>query len=211
MLIEDSFEVPGSADRVWAFLLDVERVAPCMPGAELTEIVDDRTWKGKVAVKIGPVGLSFAGTAVMEERDDAARRAVLRAEGREVRGKGAATAVLTSSLEAAADGGTKVIMQADVSLSGAAAQYGRGMITDISKRLTRQFADCLRDRLTAVPEGPEPSGEATVRPAARPIAGLRLGAWALVRALGRFFGRIWRAIAGGGPRSSRRDGGGAGT
>jgi carbon monoxide dehydrogenase subunit G len=210
MLIEDSFEVPEQADRVWAFLLDVERVAPCMPGAELTEIVDDRTWKGKVAVKIGPVGLSFAGTAVMEERDDIARRAVLRAEGTEVRGKGAATAVLTSRLEAAADGGTRVLMQADVSLSGAAAQYGRGMITDISKRLTRQFADCLRDRLTKVPEGPQPSGEATV-PAARPIGGLRLGAWALVRALGRFFGRVWGAIAGSGRRPSRRDRGGAET
>lgn len=207
MLIEDSFEVPEQADRVWAFLLDVERVAPCMPGAELTEIVDDRTWKGKVAVKIGPVGLSFAGTAVMEERDDTIRRAVLRAEGTEVRGKGAATAVLTSRLEAVADGGTKVLMQADVSLSGAAAQYGRGMIADVSKRLTRLFADCLRDQLTTVPEGP--SEEPTVRPAARPIAGLRLGAWALVRALGRFFARVWRAIAGFGRRPSRRDGGGA--
>lgn len=204
MLIEDSFEVPERADLVWAFLLDVERVAPCMPGAELTEIVDDRTWRGRVAVRIGPVGLSFQGTAVLEERDDGARRAILKAEGTEVRGKGAATAVLTSTLEPASDGGTKVSMRADVSLSGAAAQYGRGMIVDISKRLTRQFAECLRDRLTSS-EGVE-SSESGPRPA-RPIAGLRLGLWALLRALGRFLRRLWGAIAGGGRSSGSGSGG----
>ncbi|HXF36599.1 MAG TPA: SRPBCC family protein, partial [Actinomycetota bacterium] len=92
MLIENEFEVPAPVDRLWEHLLDVERVAPCMPGAELTEVVDDRTWKGKVNVKFGPVSLSFAGTVTMEERDDAAHRVVLKAQGMEQKGKGAASA-----------------------------------------------------------------------------------------------------------------------
>ena len=123
MLIENEFTVRTPVDELWAFLLDVERIAPCMPGAELTETVDDRNWKGKVNVKFGPVALSFAGTVAMTERDDEAHRAVLRAKGMEQKGKGAANATVTSWLEPAADGETTVKMTADITLTGAT-KYG---------------------------------------------------------------------------------------
>src|SRR5512134_271172 len=119
MLIENEFTVGRPVDELWMFLLDVERIAPCMPGAELTETIDDRHWKGKVNVKFGPVALSFAGTVEMTERDDEARRAVLHAKGMEQKGKGAANAIVTSWLEpAGADGETNVKMTADITLTG---------------------------------------------------------------------------------------------
>lgn len=195
MLIENEFEVPAPVDRLWAYLLDVERVAPCMPGAELTEVVDERTWKGKVNVKFGPVSLSFAGTVTMEERDDAAHRVVLKAQGMEQRGKGAASANVTSWLEPG-DGATTVKMRADITLSGFVAQVSRGMLPDVSAKLTQQFADCLRANmaaLEAVPAEAAPAAApAAVAPArAEAIGGLRLGLWALLRAIGRFFRRLF--------------------
>jgi uncharacterized protein len=165
MRIENDFEVKAPLERVWAYLLDVEKIAPCAPGAELTEVVDDHTWKGKVTVKIGPVGLSFAGTVVLQERDDQAHRVVLKADGREQRGKGAASAMVQSRLEAAEDG-TKVFIETDLTISGAVAQYGRGMVADISQRLTRQFAECLEANITAAESGPAGPAAEAAEPAA---------------------------------------------
>lgn len=189
MKLENTFEVPAPPEQVWSFLLDVEKIAPCMPGAELTEVVDENNWKGKVTVKLGPVSLAFSGTATLTERDDANYRGVLTAKGSEMRGKGTASAVVTSTLEPTADGGTRAVMATDVTLTGAAAQYGRGMIGDVSQRLTDEFARCLAERLTSG------DGEGS-QAAADPVAGLRLGLWALFRAIGRFLSKIWRAITG---------------
>lgn len=149
MLIENEFTASAAVDVLWAFLLDVERIAPCMPGAELTEIVDDRTWKGRLVMKFGPVGMSFAGTVTMQERDDAAHRVVLAARGIEAKGRGAANATVTSWLEPRDDGTTLVKMQADISLTGAAAQLSRGLLPEVSRKLTQQFADCLDETLRA--------------------------------------------------------------
>lgn len=181
MKLENTFEVAAPPEQVWAFLLDVERMAPCMPGAELTEVVDDRTWKGKVNVKLGPVSLSYAGTVVMRERDDAARRCVLQADGRETRGKGTATATVTSRLESVDGGATRVVIETDLTLSGAVAQMGRGMIGDVSQRLTGEFARCLAERMAAT-GGP---GDAPPAEAPRAVSGIRLALWALFRAIGR--------------------------
>jgi carbon monoxide dehydrogenase subunit G len=164
MQLHDEFEVPASVDAVWAYLLDVEQIAPCMPGAELTEVVDDHTWKGKVTVKVGPVSMAFVGTVVMEEREDATKRIVLKADGRDQRGKGAANAMVTAQL-AAAGSGARVTIDTDLTITGAAAQYARGgMIQDISSRLTGQFADCLASNLTA-PDAPPPVAGASAPPA----------------------------------------------
>ncbi|MGQ0669042.1 MAG: SRPBCC family protein [Actinomycetota bacterium] len=217
MLIENQFDVPAPVDGLWAHLLDVERVAPCMPGAELTETVDDRTWKGKVVMKFGPVSLSFAGKVTMEERDDAAHRVVLKAQGMEQKGKGAASANVTSWLEPG-DGVTTVKMQADIVLSGFVAQISRGMLPDISARLTQEFADCLKESMstqeaeTATPvvgagavapraspsptprrnaAGPSRPPPPPPKPVAKPVGGIRLGLWALWRAIVRFFGRLF--------------------
>jgi uncharacterized protein len=230
--IENDFEVPAPIDRTWAYLLDVEKVAPCAPGAELTETVDARTWKGRINMKLGPVSLVFAGTVAMQERDDANHRVVLAAKGQETKGKGAASATVTSWLEEQGPV-TRVKMQADISLTGTVAQLSRGLLPDVSKRLTQQFAECLRasieaeERAAAAPAaapGPsEPAAETataasagapapaggpppvapspaapptpTRRQPARPasIGGIRLGLWAIwraiVRAVGRLFGR----------------------
>ena len=172
MQIRSEFVVAAPVEQVWNYLLDVERVAPCMPGAELTEVVDDRTWKGKTNIKVGPVSLAFAGTVVMQERDDGAHRVVLKAQGMEQRGKGAASAVATSRLEQV-EGGTKVTLDTDLTISGAVAQYGRGMISDVSQRLTKEFAGCLEANLTAEagpPPGPGAAGaeEPPPGPARRP-------------------------------------------
>jgi uncharacterized protein len=169
--IENRFTVKAPIGEVWEYLLDVERVAPCMPGAELTEVVDERTYKGKVSVKVGPVSLSFAGTVVKQEEDAAAHRVVLKADGREQRGKGAASATVVSELAEAAGGGTDVSIDADVTITGAVAQYGRGMIQDISQRLTNQFAGCLEESLSAsATDEPAPAAEAAeaTGPAAAP-------------------------------------------
>jgi carbon monoxide dehydrogenase subunit G len=200
VLIENEFTSPAAVDHLWGYLLDVERVAPCMPGAELTETIDDRNWKGKVLMKLGPVSLSFAGSVSMDERDDVGHRVVLHAKGMEQKGKGAANAVVTSWLEPG-DGVTTVKMQADITLTGAVAQLSRGLLPDISKKLTQQFADCLQTSM-ATSESPDapgddgdpaPAGATSVagQPGARAIGGFRLGAWALVRAVGRFFGRLF--------------------
>jgi carbon monoxide dehydrogenase subunit G len=146
--IQNDFVVDAPIERVWSYVLDVQKVAGCMPGAELTDVVDETTWKGKVGVKLGPVSMSFAGTVKMQERDDQAHRVVLKADGREQRGRGAASALVTANLEPA-DGGTKVAFVSDITITGAAAQYGRGMIQDISARLTGDFASCLQANIAA--------------------------------------------------------------
>jgi carbon monoxide dehydrogenase subunit G len=194
VLIEDRFEVRAPVDQVWEYLLDVERVAPCMPGAELTEVVDDRTWKGKVNVKLGPVAMSFAGTVVLLARDEQAHRLELRADGREQRGKGAASATATATLQAV-EGVTRVELRTDLTITGAAAQYGRGMLGDISKRLTGDFARCLEESIgsaASVAEVPvaKTTGADEEAPV-RPVRGLRLAAWAVWRAIVRFFQRLF--------------------
>lgn len=154
MLIENEFTVEASPEQTWAFLLDVEKVAPCMPGAELTETIDDRNWKGRVSIKFGPVGLAFAGTVEMISRDDAGRRVQLLAKGMEQKGKGAASATITSWVEPSGSG-SAVKTQADITMTGAVAQLSRGLLPEVSKRLTGEFAERLKAAMSgaALPEG----------------------------------------------------------
>ncbi len=198
MQIENEFDVPAPVDHVWAFLLDVERVAPCMPGAELTEVIDDHTWKGKVNMKLGPVSLAFAGTVTMQERDDQAKRIVLAAKGMEQKGKGAANASVTSWLEQG-DGVTNVKMQADIHLTGTVAQMSRGLLPEVSRKLTQQFADCLLQNMQAAEVQATGSADveavvaAPVEPtaAAKPIGGIRLGLAAIWASIKGFFRRLF--------------------
>lgn len=198
MEIENEFDVPAPVDHVWTYLLDVERVAPCMPGAELTEIVDDHTWKGKVNMKLGPVSLAFAGTVTMQERDDQAKRIVLAAKGMEQRGKGAANASVTSWLEQG-DGVTNVKMRADIHLTGTVAQLSRGLLPEVSRKLTQQFADCLLHSMQAAEVQATESADVAaavsspVEPSARakPIGGIRLGLAAIWTSIKGFFRRLF--------------------
>jgi hypothetical protein len=193
VLIENEFDVEAPVERVWEYLLDVHRIAPCLPGAELTETVDDRNWKGKVVVKLGPVSLSFAGTVTMQERDDAAHRVVLKASGMEQRGKGAASALVTAWAEPA-DGVTRVHFTQDLTISGAVAQFSRGMMQDVSGKLTRQFAECLQANIAS--EASAAPGDVATKVTAGSVGGVRLGIWAVFRAIGRFFARLFRRRGG---------------
>ena len=219
MLIENEFTASAPVGELWAFLLDVQRIAPCMPGAELTEVVDDKNWKGRMTMKFGPVGMAFAGTVTMQGHDDAAHRVVLFAKGTEQKGKGAASASVTSWLEPRDDGSSLVKMHADISLTGAVAQLSRGLLPEVSKKLTQQFADCLEQTLAASqgPSGSAPAAEpvapadveapvettfesAPTTPApmpARPVGGIGLGLSALSAVVKNFFRRLF-----GGARSA---------
>jgi uncharacterized protein len=198
MEIENEFDVPAPVDHVWTYLLDVERVAPCMPGAELTEVVDDHTWKGKVNMKLGPVSLAFAGTVTMQERDDQAKRIVLAAKGMEQKGKGAANASVTSWLEQG-DGVTNVKMRADIHLTGTVAQLSRGLLPEVSRKLTQQFADCLLQSMRAAEVRATESADVAAEVAApveasgraKPIGGIRLGLAAFWASIKGFFRRLF--------------------
>jgi carbon monoxide dehydrogenase subunit G len=199
MQLETRFQLPLPPEESWKILLDVKRIAPCVPGADLTEIVDERTWKGKASVKLGAVSLAYAGTVVMEERDDAGRRAVLKAQGTETRGRGLASARITMRLEEADGGATRVVMLTDLTISGTVAQVGRGMIGDVSQKIANQFGANLSSMLTASTGGAPPgeaSAAAPIGPPARakPIGGFSLLCWALLRALGRFCIRVGEAL-----------------
>lgn len=191
MLIENEFTVTAPVDLLWSYLLDVEKIAPCMPGAELTEVVDERNWKGKLNAKFGPVSLSFAGTVVMDERDDAAHRVSLAAKGMEQKGKGAANAKVTSWLEPGPTGDTTTVkMHAEITLTGAAAQLSRGLLPEISKKLTQQFADCLQASMAA--EGAEATGAAEAPPVvAKPVGGIGLGLAAIWSIISNFFRKLF--------------------
>ena len=176
MKLENSFDVSATPEAAWSLLMDVPRVIPCMPGAELLETVDESNWKARMRVKLGPISLSFLTDVNREEADETARRVRLAAKAREERGRGAASATIESSLSSA-EGRTRVTTVTDLSLSGAAAQYGRGLVQGVTEQLLQSFAECLERQLA-------PSAESTDAPASaseppRPVSGLRLGARAL--------------------------------
>lgn len=185
MRIENSFSVAGRVDDAWRLLNDVPRVVPCMPGAELTEVVGDDAWKAKVRVKLGPISLTFGADIVREAVDDAARSVVLSAKARELKGRGGAQATIESSLTEV-DGRTHVTVVTDLVLQGAVAQYGGGVVTDVAGQMTKRFAECLSRQLG---EGGEAASVPALPAAAEPISGLRLGVGALWRVVLRRFRR----------------------
>jgi uncharacterized protein len=179
MQIESSFEVAASRDTAWSLLMDVPRVVPCMPGAQLTETVDDSNWKAKVAVKLGPIALQFAADVERTEVDTAGNRVVLTTSAREVRGRGGARATIQSRLIELGPLQTRVDVVTDLSLSGSVAQYGRGIVQDVAGQMVAKFADCLEKQLV----GSEEEAEAAVEKASKPVSGLRLGGQAVTRAV----------------------------
>jgi carbon monoxide dehydrogenase subunit G len=158
MELTNEFKVGASPDEAWAVLTDLERIAPCMPGAELQE-VDGDDFKGVVKVKVGPITAQYKGVARFVERDDATHRAVLHAEGRETRGQGNASAKITAQLTPDGDG-TLVSVVTDLTIAGRVAQFGRGILADVSTRLLGQFADCLGNKLSGGDAGDTGSGDA---------------------------------------------------
>src|SRR5215467_8722064 len=152
MQIENEFQVAASPERVYAFLLDVNRVVTCMPGAELSEVVDPTTFKGRVKIKVGPITVSYNGTARIADRDDASRTATLQAEGRETTGPGSARATARMSVTDAGGGASAVRLVTDYTVAGRIANFGRGVMEDVSKRLVSQMADCIKANLETAEE-----------------------------------------------------------
>src|ERR1700742_2305160 len=148
MKLENEFTVPAGIDDAWAVLLDVQRVAPCLPGATVEPAGDDGEFNGTMTVKIGPITARYKGSVRIEESDEANRRAVMRAQAKDARGQGTAAATITSTMEPAPEGGTKVKVVTDMRVTGPAAQFGRGVMQDVSAKMMRQFADCLAQEMS---------------------------------------------------------------
>jgi carbon monoxide dehydrogenase subunit G len=188
MLIKNDFEVAAPVDKVWQFFEDIPQVAACLPGTELTDNLGDDKYKGRVAVRMGPVRLLFAGEADITERNEAAKRVVVNATGAEEKGRGQASMVVTAVL-AQAGRGTKVSVTQDLQLSGAAAQYGRGMISDVTAVLMRDFSANMQNRIERIERGE--SAEQIAAAAATPAKGFTLGLRAALMALSRVFRRFF--------------------
>jgi uncharacterized protein len=188
MLIKNGFQVAEPVEKVWQFFGNIPQVATCLPGTELTEDLGDDKYKGRVAVRMGPVRLQFAGTADITERDEAARRIVVHATGAEEKGRGQASMTVTATL-ARAGQGTRVDVTQDLQLAGAAAQYGRGMISDVTSVLMHDFAVNLQDRIERIDRGE--SADQVAAAAATPASGFTLGLRAARMALLRVFRRFF--------------------
>jgi uncharacterized protein len=189
MLITNEFEVAEPVDQVWQFFQNIPQVAACLPGAQLTEDLGDDKYKGTVAVRMGPVRLQFAGTADITERDEAAKRLTVHASGADEKGRGQADMVVTATLARTNRGTTKVDVLQDLQLAGAAAQYGRGMISDVSAILMRDFAANMQGRIERLNLGESP--EQIAATSAAPARGFTLGLRAAMLALNRVFRRFF--------------------
>ncbi len=154
MQLENSFSVAAPPDRVFAYLLDVNKIVGCVPGAELSEVVDTTTFKGKVKIKVGPITVAYSGTAKIADRNDAQHSATLEAEGRETTGPGSARAKALMSVEA--DGaGSVVKIVTEYNVAGRVAQFGRGVMEDVSRRIVNDMAACIKANV----ESAEPGGD----------------------------------------------------
>ena len=205
MKLEHSFQVAAPLDRVWDALIDVERVAPCLPGAEITEAGEDGTYRGTFSVRLGPTTAAYRGELAMEEVDAAVHRAVMRANGQDKRGQGSAKATIVSTMREEG-GATTVDVETDFTITGRLARFGRGgMIQDVSNRLLRDFSECLQKTIEASEATPdsaasEPGGEglpgqeppepaAPPEPRAKPVGGFSLLLRALLDRIRRAFRR----------------------
>ena len=158
MKLENEFTVPAPVEHAWEVLLDLDRVAPCLPGAAIEGSEGDEH-TGTMTIKIGPITARYKGTVKIEEADEQARRAVMRAQARDSRGQGTAAATITSTMEEV-EGGTRVHVETDMRVTGPAAQFGRGVMQDVSAKLMGRFADCLAEEMAASPPAAEPAAAA---------------------------------------------------
>jgi hypothetical protein len=177
MEFDNSFDVPLPPEQAWALLMDIPRIAPCMPGAELTEIVGPQNYKGKIAVRLGPVALAFAGRVEFDSLDEANHAARVKAQGSDAKGRGGANATAAFRIEPSG-AGARVLIHTELMLSGAVAQYGRGvgMIQATAAQIVGQFANNLRAQLARQEAAPVPVTAISppLAPEAKPISGLSL-------------------------------------
>ena len=195
MQLENSFQVGAPPDQVFAYLLDINKVVGCVPGAELSEVVDPSTFKGKVKVKVGPITVAYSGTARIVDRDDGTHSAAIEAEGRETTGPGSARA--KANMSVVADGaGSTVKIVTDYNVAGRVAQFGRGVMEDVSRRLVGEMAACIKSNVEAgetTPAATPESGDAG--PGAAPVSPPTATAKP-VNAFGLLFSVLWARLRG---------------
>ncbi|MGA0081782.1 MAG: SRPBCC family protein [Ilumatobacteraceae bacterium] len=161
MDLNHEFIVNVPIDQAWQILTDLERIAPCLPGAQLTEIEGD-TYRGQVKIKVGPILAQFKGQASFVSRDDNAHKATLKGEGRDTTGKGNASAMITAELTSITPTSTKCTVHTDLSISGKVAQFGRGALADVSDKLLAQFSENLNQLIAASPAIAQPTAQVAV-------------------------------------------------
>lgn len=186
MLINQSFQIDQPVDQVWKFFDDIPLVAKCIPGADLTNQVGDDQYEGDVIISAGPVKLEFSGSVKIKSRDEARKVLVLDAFGADKKGRGSATMIMQISLKPLG-GATEVSLNIDLSISGAAAQYGRGLVVDVTSVLIDQTAGSMKLRITAMSEGRDPYAI----DAPQAASGLAIGFTAFMRAAKRVFARFF--------------------
>lgn len=189
--IEEKFEVNAPAEAVWAYLVDPRRVVRCLPGAELTEVVDERTFLGTVKVKVGPVTVAYQGKVLLVELDLEGRRVRMTGEGRESTGSGAARMNMESRLVPLPSGATEVTVVAEVDIAGRLMQLGRGMIEQVSHQLFQQFSACVQATLEA-----EAAAVASASPGEPPVPPPPPREVEPVRAIPLLLRTLWAALAG---------------
>lgn len=186
MIISQSIEVDQPIDAVWKFFDDIPQVAACIPGADLTNKIAEDNYEGGVAISAGPVKLEFAGSAKVKDRNNAKKIIALEATGSDKKGRGTAAAILTAGL-VVIPGGTKVNISLDLQISGAAAQYGRGLVSDVTAVLVNQTAENMKNRMRAISMGLDPNQVVGVKPASGVSIGLSATKRAATRVFNRFF------------------------
>lgn len=198
MQLENSFTVAAPPDRVFAYLLDVNKIVGCVPGAELSEVVDPTTFKGKVKIKVGPITVAYNGTARIADRDDANHGATLEADGRETTGPGSARAKARMTVEQQGSGSLVKIVT-EYTVAGRVAQFGRGVMEDVSRRIVTDMAACIKANVEAAEPGSGSSGsgaDATAEPGAAPQPPAPPATAKPVNAMGLLFSVLWARLKG---------------
>lgn len=199
--IEERFEVQAPVERVWKYLIDPARVVQCLPGAELLEAQDERSFLGAIKVKVGPLSMSYKGQARFTDVDDQAHQVRMVGEAREVGGSGSTKVTMVSTVAPLSGGGSEVLVNAEIDLVGKIVQFGRGMIEEVSRQMFRQFSACVKSKLEVPIDSPpatqEPVGhtvqlaEKEVANEVREVNALSLGLRAFSALIVRFFKRLF--------------------
>lgn len=191
--IEERFEVQAPVERVWKYLIDPKRVVECLPGAELIEQQDEHTFLGAIKVKVGPLSMSYKGQAKFTEINEQMHQVRMVGDAREVSGSGSTKVSMLSTVSPLANGGSEVLVNADIDLVGKIVQFGRGMIQEVSKQMFRQFSTCVKKQLEAE-ETPQPQPQPQNNPAeseTKAVAAAPLAFRALWAIIVRFFGGLF--------------------
>jgi uncharacterized protein len=189
--IEERFEVQAPVERVWKYLIDPKRVVECLPGAELLEQQDERTFLGAIKVKVGPLSMSYKGQAKFTEINEQTHQVRMVGDAREVGGSGSTKVSMLSTVAPLANGGSEVLVNADIDLVGKIVQFGRGMIEEVSRQMFRQFSSCVKQHLEVAEAPPQPESDKPTEPETKAVAAAPLAFRALWAIIVRFFSRLF--------------------